>query len=130
MAITGCKPSTNPGTPTPSPAVDESKTVNLQQAKLAAEGFMTALSAASVEQVHAFCTPAQRKRIEFIALRGDKRRWAITSEIMAPGGGQATFKGSCDSTLGSQSFVMVVIKTAEAGSERWLVDAFTIGGAD
>jgi hypothetical protein len=99
-----------------------------KQARLVAEGFLTAITRPSVEQLHGFCTPAQRKRVDTITLPPGKVSWSIESEAIGAGGREATFKGQFDSQTGKQTFIVLVIKFADAGQDRWLVDAFSVGG--
>jgi len=98
------------------------------QARLVAEGFLTAMTRPSVDQLHGFCTPDQRRRIDLITLPPSPVSWSIESAAIGESGREATFKGKFNSSAGKQDFVVLVIKTSAAGQERWLVDAFSVGG--
>lgn len=101
---------------------------DLKQARFVAEGFLTAITKPSVDQAHGFCTPDQRRRVATITIPPGKLLWSIDTEGVAANGREATFKGSFDTSMGKQTFVVLVIKVADKGQDRWLVDAFSVSG--
>ena len=132
LMTAGCQRSDQPSAQAnPSPSVakqTDERVSDLRQARFVAEGFLTALTKPNVEQSHGFCTPAHRKRVATITLPAGKVMWTIDKEAMAANGREASFSGYFDSSAGKQGLVVLVIKTMDAGQERWLVDACSIGG--
>jgi hypothetical protein len=107
---------------------DDARARDLKQARLVAEGFLAAITRPNVDQLHGFCTPGQQKRINTVTLPPGKVSWSIDTEAIGADGRETAFKGQFVSSAGKQPFVVLVIKFANAGRDRWLVDAFSVSG--
>ncbi len=99
----------------------------LRLARTIAEGALNAVMKANSQELQGFCTPAEQKRSTSITVPVGKLVWTIDSEQMGASGREATFKGHFDWTGGKIQFVILVIRYNDAGNDRWLVDAISIG---
>lgn len=118
-ALVGCKTDGRP--PEHPPTADE------KQARLAVEGFLTALTASSLEQAHGFCTPRFKAEFSRISLPSGTKSWTVTELVMSTSGQEASIKAEFASAKGKQTVVAVVAKFTDQGTVRWLVDACSIG---
>jgi outer membrane murein-binding lipoprotein Lpp len=100
---------------------------DLKMARTIGEGFMTAVMKPNVDQLHGFCTPAERQRATLITVPQGKNSWSIDSELMGSSGREATFKGHIEWSGGRQEFVLLVILFNDSGHDRWLVDGASFG---
>jgi hypothetical protein len=127
----GCQRSPDPAAAVPGPTAKAETAAtdradDLKNARLAAEGFLTAVAAGNPEQAQGFCSPAQRERVVIITREGPAT-WVIEGDAIGSGGRDATFKGTITCNGKRMPFVTQVVKAKEANRDHWLVDAFSLG---